>query len=338
MAINLNNMDALGWKSDELAAQLSLRTALLAYFETYRATYEEFSNPIEFDDAILQTKFESILYKALYFTAITHFQNFFELFFKNVINQLYDINPHIKFSDVLKCLAKRIEECKIEEVKCSIKSLLEKKNDIEFLNKLRNRIWHGGVFYLSYSNLDIFVCKRILPLINEIVGLAHFPKKGLWKYNGLNAGIDPISSLIREGSVEKPNIAKIALYKEMGRAAYHNPMHQSESSCSLLKKAYETHLNNEQIRSVKAKTDAICKEFFFTEVFSCPVCGQKTLIKHESPDFEEVFDEKGNIISVSYLIPERIRCEACSFEITSNINDLDICGIDGPNFWERHIK
>ena len=87
MTLNYNNIDALGWKSDESAALLSLRTALQAYFETYRATYEEFSNPLKFDDTILQSEFESDLYKSLYFTTITHFQNFFELCFKKILNQ-----------------------------------------------------------------------------------------------------------------------------------------------------------------------------------------------------------------------------------------------------------
>ena len=57
MTLNYNNIDALGWKSDESAALLSLRTALQAYFETYRATYEEFSNPLKFDDSQLIRSF-----------------------------------------------------------------------------------------------------------------------------------------------------------------------------------------------------------------------------------------------------------------------------------------
>ena len=338
VTLNYNNIDALGWKSDESAALLSLRTALQAYFETYRATYEDFSNPLKFDDAILQSEFESDLYKSLYFTTITHFQNFFELCFKKILNQFEDVNPHIKFFDVLNHLIQIKENNEIGEIKCYIESLLEKKNDVDFLNKLRNRIWHGGVFYLSYSKLDMFVCQKILPLVTEIVSKEYVSENNLWKYKSLNAGIDPIDFLIKEASTETPDMAKIALYKEMGRAAYHNPMIQMGNCDSMLKKAYETHMNEEWIRETRAKTDAVCKEFYFADVYSCPVCGQKTLIKHEISDVEEGRDEKGNEIPLFYFIPERIKCETCSFEIVSNIIDLEACGIDEPDFWERYIK
>ena len=77
----------------------------------------------------------------------------------------------------------------------------------------------------------------------------------------------------------------IALYKEMGRAAYHNPMIQMGNCDSMLKKAYETHMNEEWIRETRAKTDAVCKEFYFADVYSCPVCGQKN--KREKAAFRQ---------------------------------------------------
>lgn len=71
--INLSNMNGFGWVSSECAAFLSLRTALEAYFETYKATYFRFSKPIDLTSICRLTKFEGSLYKKLYFTTIVQF-------------------------------------------------------------------------------------------------------------------------------------------------------------------------------------------------------------------------------------------------------------------------
>ena len=70
--------DKEGWIADDNAAFLSLKTALHAYFETYRVSFEESQNPIKISKLAKSENFESNLYKSLYFTTITQFQNFFE--------------------------------------------------------------------------------------------------------------------------------------------------------------------------------------------------------------------------------------------------------------------
>ena len=82
----------------------------------------------------------------------------------------------------------------------------------------------------------------------------------------------------------------------------------------------------------KTKADAVCREFFYTDVFECPVCGQKTLIKYDFSDWRE--DRNGNPVDVT--IPDKLHCETCSFCIKENIKRLSFIGINDKNFWDEH--
>lgn len=74
--ISLKNSDSLGWKTEEPAAFQSLKSALIAYFETYQATHSD-SSALDFSEFLDCEKFENEKYKSSYFTSITHFQHFF---------------------------------------------------------------------------------------------------------------------------------------------------------------------------------------------------------------------------------------------------------------------
>ena len=163
-----------GWKSEESAAFRSLRSALYAYFETYRATFVNLYNPTNFSDICRKERFENELYKSLYFTIITQFQNFFELLFKDILNRVETDKSHIKtknFSDTLKRLEKILQTKDEKLMVRKIKFIIDKKETLKKLNDLRNRIWHRGLFYLYYCNLDLLVCQDILPLIKKITAL-----------------------------------------------------------------------------------------------------------------------------------------------------------------------
>ncbi len=168
--LSANEKDKEGWISNDSAAFLSLKTALHAYFETYRVSFEEFQNPIKISELAKLEKFDSNLYKSLYFTTITQFQNFFELILKDSvrrIDRLFAVKQSIGFHDALKRL-KNIQEANPEEdVIKKIDFLLSKEEVLKKLNGLRNRIWHRGLYYLFYPKLDCFICGKILPLLNR---------------------------------------------------------------------------------------------------------------------------------------------------------------------------
>lgn len=351
--------DKEGWIANDSAAFLSLKTALHAYFETYRTSFEEFQNPLDISKLAKSENFESNLYKSLYFTTITQFQNFFELILKDAlrkIDELFAVKWNEKFTAYLYRKVKNKEICfdnscqsiefgealkrleiiqKANSEECVVKRvdfLLENKNaeTLKFLNDLRNRIWHRGLYYLFYPKLDCFICGKILPLVKRVTDLDWYAKNKEWIYKNLACGIDPIGSLINEFGGHSVNYERIALYKEMGRAAYHNPIIQLDDNCSPLERAFEVNHNYEKMKYVKAKIAPICNEFL-SGVYICPVCGQKTFLKYELDD--PSYDENE---CYPHYIPEKLKCETCSFEIRSNIEDLSLCGINCKNFWKDH--
>ncbi len=317
-----------GWLSNDSAAFLSLKTALHAYFETYRATYEGFSNPLKFDDSTLQSKFESDLYKTLYFTTITHFQNFFELILKDFLRKIDELLAvkwnekfttylyrkikskelcsnvfcqSIEFSEALKRLKIIQKENPTDDVIKKIEFLLVKENDetLDFLNDLRNRIWHRGLYYLFYPKLDCFICGKILPLVKQVTDLDWYSENKEWIYKNLKCGVDPIASLINEIGNPPVNYEKIALLKEMGRAAYHNPIIQIDDNCSILERGAKVNCNYEKMKIVNAKVEGACNELLL-KVYDCPVCGQNTFLKYELDDTS--FDENDRY---PHYIPEK---------------------------------
>ena len=354
------SIESLGWNSSESATFLSLRTALQAYFETYRATYEGLSNPLKFDDITLRSEFESGLYKSLFFTTITHFQNFFELILKDALRRIDELftvkwkerftsclygkikskeicpnvfSQSIEFAEALKRLEIIQDEDPEEDVVKQIDFLLTKNNveTLKKLNELRNRIWHRGLYYLFYSNLDRFICGGILPLVKFVTSLDWYSKNKEWTYKNLKCGVDPIASLINEARKRSINYEKIALLKEMERAAYHNPIIQLDDNCSPpIERAFKVNCNYETMKYVNAKVST-ARNDFLSEVYNCPVCGQETLLKYELDDTS--YDERAYY---PHYIPEKLKCETCSFEIRSNIEDLSLCGINCENFWKDH--
>lgn len=358
----MGGFDNKGWCAQESAAFLSLKTALLAYFETYRATFQEFSNPLEFEGLKNKKEFDSDLYKSLYFTTITHFQNFFELFFKDALGRIDEIfvfrwnekftsalyericrkevrpvasDLSIEYSDALKRLLEIRKADERNPIIQQIDFLLNERETLEELNDLRNRIWHRGLFYLYYAELDLFICKEVLPLIEQIAKLDWYPEKQEWKYKPLSCGIDPIKDLISEIRKDSIDLERIALIKEMGRSAFHNPIIQKGSHTSPFVLAIAANTNRETVKNASARANVICQKFL-TDIFVCPVCGQKTLVKYEIDDYDTDCDANGNEIQVPRYIPDRIKCEVCSFEVLPNITDLTKCGIVEPNLWDVH--
>lgn len=352
--INTGNADSFGWKTNEPAGFQSLKTALKAYFETYHSTLLAHTI-LPLTDLKKRSRFEIEEYKALYFTTITHFQHFFEFILKDCLTR---INPilatkfdqkgfknvylalngrsstptstetfSIEFNDALERL---LEIKKIDPnntVIIEINFLLNKADTLRILNMLRNRIWHKSLFFLQYHNLDLFVGQHILPLVKEVMALPNYIKQR-WKYSPLNCQKDPINEIICACNLKRPSFQKIGLLKEMGRAAYENPIVMMDKPNSYWFRA----LNHDKIIESETKTDAVCKEFFYTDVFECPVCGQKTLIKYEFSDWRE--DRNGNPVDVT--IPDKLHCETCSFCIKENIKRLSFIGINDKNFWDEH--
>lgn len=346
------DIDNWGQNINELAAFQSLKTAMIAYFETNR-TFSSLRR--DASEGHVTSHFKSDeMYKNLYFTSITLFQHFFESVLKNALEQINPIfskefsnqknciteelykNPSkidikkekfVGFSVALKRLKKIKEIDHNNPVISKIDLLLNAENDLAILNELRNRIWHGKFFFLPFNVFDLFIGKQVLHLIEPAMKLFDSQKSEVWKYQILSSQIDPIKEIIAEYNTLTPLFEKIDLLKEMGFAAYNNPLIMKKSKYM---QSLVNLINKEKRALVKVKVDAICKSSNFMKVFHCPVCGEETLIKYCYYGDVDCIDES----SVFGSFPDKMLCETCSFEVNKNIKDLSLCGIKDNDFWK----
>ncbi len=368
--MNLDDFENSGWKTDELAAFVSLQSAIQSYFETYQSISSSLSL-VDFKKIRERTNFDIPEYRIKYFMCIAHFQHFFELILKDVlekINPLFSIrmkdenivgmyckikeidNPKfelysVEFSDALKRLLKIIEfqkEYKHNEALLDEFSFLkQKKKTLQKINSLRNRIWHKGLFYLSYHSFDWFIGHEVFPLVDEIFATTLYSeKKNLWSYKSLDCGIDPIHQIIGEfkRSEEYVDYEKIALLKEMGRAAYRNPLVMKDMKIcddkeNCLQRSLVRKINRDVMKEKNVKVKNIEELFPCSRIYKCPVCGQKTLVKFMTVEYGDVRDGRG-VVSQDWMdILDRYECQTCSFRINPNIRNLSVQSSDGNEIW-----
>lgn len=347
-----NDIDKLGQIINEQAAFESLKTAMTAYFETNR-TFSSVRRDASEHHVTSHLKSDE-LYKNLYFTSITHFQHFFESVLKRALEQ---INPFFskEFSNQKNCITEELYKNpsqieikkdkfvsfsialtrlkKIKEIDhnnpiiSKIDLLINAENDLTILNDLRNRIWHRQFFLLPFKVFDLFIGKQVLPLIEPAMKLFDSQKSEVWKYQILSSQIDPIREIIAEYNSLSPLFEKIDLLKEMGFAAYNNPLIMKKSKYM---QSFVDLVNKEKRALVKVKVDAICKNSNLMKVFHCPVCGEETLIKYCYYGDVDCIDGSSEFGS----FPDKMLCETCSFEVRKNIDDLSLCGIKDNDFWK----
>ena len=382
MNINTKNTDNYGWKSEEPAAFQSLKSALIAYFGTYHSTLQAHPKTSLATATINRLeKYEIEEYKNLYFITITHLQHFFEYVLKDSLNQ---INPILSaefnkdgFEQIYSTLVgnRTLEELETEKLKSiefdealnrlkkikkidpanekisNSQNLIDNENTLKTLNLLRNRIWHKSLFFMQYHNLDLFMGKKVFPLIKKVMESSRYSDRKSWKYKLLFCEIDPIDAIIKECESETPSFERIGLLKELGRASYNNPLvmypkgkNDSKSETIqdifrrpfVLNSTYAYYINKDKIEESLARVNGICSNNIPFDVYECPVCGQKTLIKYEFMDFEEGVDANGNECRIDLMIPEKLHCETCSFHVEDNITDLSLIGITNSNFWKEY--
>ena len=376
-------------KNDLDLAFLSLRIALKSYFSTYNIIRNKFSrNASELDrDLDGNTRYCEACAES-----IVHFQHFFELIIKDILrkdhlllasrsysdpNILYKIlhkRPltfdeeqnlqSIEFSDALKTICKLIESSQIKNFN-KIGFIKENKSSLEELNRLRNRVWHRGAFFLFYTKLDEFMGKFILPLVENTTNLYRYKKVGfLWKCKHTECGVDPIKYICEEYKKNnKPDIGKIALLKEIGRAAYSNPLHDKKviaerkhkRSVKINKQIKEHEMRGEEIpkrlliskgmanlhermaaqldepyikKAIKmSKHEA--EETFFV-IRNCPICGVKSLVLYD--ETESIEDYKtGKYIHFNFI--HTAKCECCSFEIELKL-EIEKYNLPIDDYWK----
>lgn len=339
-------------------AFISLNLAIKSYFSTYQSIKHNLSflkNNFSKNDGV-DMNYSRAYYESCTET-IVHFQHFFELICKQILKNehplLADIASRkavvlskllrgealnesegnglqsIEFSEAILRLVELIKSKSINNYQ-SLSFIVKNEDVLKTINSLRNRIWHRGLFILRYPALDELVCRFILPLVNDFLSLDLFKGNEIfWKYKDLDCRLDPINELINTSNSAGIQLDKIAFVKELGRAAYNNPIHGS-----VLKKLNRNGFTAIFDRASIHKAEGVANQECSTHGASletCPVCGVKSLVLYPESHYE--YDENDDISEVINYIWQ-INCECCGFSLHSEFENPSHYGFNNiPDFW-----
>ncbi|HLP91283.1 MAG TPA: hypothetical protein VK184_22215 [Nostocaceae cyanobacterium] len=295
-------------------------------------------------------------YCEAYTECIIHFHHFAELVCKNFLrhdNPLFVISPSdeknieknillkykivknqlslkdendmktITFLDSLKALLSLIKAEEIKNDYYQKLSFIEKHEEmLKKLNTLRNIVWHRGLYILYYEALDKLVGKYILPFVDEVTKHEKYSVyENLWNHTKIDCGINPIKEIINHFKEGYHNMEKIALVKELGRAAYNIP------SCWYSQ-------DKKEKEAIENKALAISKNSYDSEIAEidrCPVCGFNSLIIYKYVEYEV---DQNDVVYSETPYCSRVKCECCSFELHNDIRNASEYGIEGiRDYW-----
>lgn len=282
-------------------------------------------------------------YIEAYIETIVHFQHFFELIIKDILenenillavraanepvilHKLINNEPieqkeyekiySIEFSDALKSVCKLLDAERLDKSKYDF--IRKYKLTLEYINTLRNRIWHKGKYILTYRALDELVCKYILPIVKEVVNLEEYRcNQVIWRpKNLIGIDINVINEMIAEMKKESNDLSKVAFLKEAGRASYNKWIYEESN----------LHCDDKLIKLTKLENE----NEILGKIELCPVCGKKTLCIYQH--VEEVCNGHGAIIDILG------KCVNCGFTINRAIKDINEYGYNFNKFWETDI-
>ena len=338
----------------ENVSLISLRSAIKAYFNTYRSLYG-----LSFlkDTSLTQQEKDSkytITYIENACDAIVNFHHFVELIIKDILRQehvlltidasrkhniLYDLlfnqnvneieiqnTKQLEFSEALQRLLALIKSKRIDHAKYSF--FLSSQEWLDDLNYLRNRIAHRGVFVLRYQALDYLFGKFAFPFLMEIIALPDYNNnKKIWKYNELDIELDPIEEIANTFKNGNYDLYKIALLKELGRAAYENPIRFNRK----LRKNWGIDIDMEIIKRSEALANYVLRAEYCQTIKKCPVCGLNSLVLFN--DSYDDSDEKKGTMTFSYTFTYSIKCFCCTFELDHEIELKDL-NLPIENYWQ----
>lgn len=344
-------MDSLERGLSSLAL-ISLKAALKAYFSTYRSMSYHLSDLKRGDSDLGHYQYSSE-YIEHYSETIIHFQHFFELVCKDILrkeNELLVLNidrKHEILFDLIKgneVSGEELEKINTMEFDRTFKRLCtlvskekldskyaffneaNNRNALEKLNVMRNRVWHRGSYVIKYKSLDLFIGRYIFPIMQEVINLHEYSSlKRFWEYREIESNIEPISEIIEECKKNNPSLDKLAFLKELGRAAYENPLTSPFKFFrdEIIERSRRIALN--ELPHQSSENDYIEQ---------CPVCGTTSLIKYEDSDGDQ--NEYGEYTSYWTWV-YNIKCYCCTFELYfSGMENPKEYGYSLPDYWHSY--
>lgn len=337
---------------------ISLKRAMLSFFSTYEGIARHIT--VRDSDDNNNNRYPNRYYE-YYIDCIVFFQHFFELTIKdllaydsellittyknnNSIEPLYNLIHNIdtntdginsvEFSDALERIKKLVNKIYPDG---SFDFIKQHYDALKELNKYRNMALHRGRFILKFEELDNFIGRKILPIIRDIFNHPYYKAIDKnWRYPLLHCGIDPYEEIMNECNNPAPNHKKIALLKELGRAAYNQPSKTRGWGTSTEK---QKKLINQKILATAQFETSVPKEMLHDFMDTCPVCGETSILIFEDSDYDYDYDEKTGeqFISERYDWVSSIKCVWCSYELdNAYIGDISELGFtELHNFFKK---
>ncbi|MDD5175714.1 MAG: hypothetical protein PHQ05_04740 [Sterolibacterium sp.] len=336
-------------------AQISFRTGLRAYFSTVQvAGLSEETTTVtkgSSSNEMFWRKENCFDYIEAYTEAILHLHHGIELALKELLRQKHSLLAckELPSSAVLLCrmlnkesfaedpddsptsvefgeALKRIVELIKHKVFDETFGFIQKNHDfLKHLNKLRNRIIHRGMFIMDYSAFDLMVSKYLLPFMVSLSDLPQFKNSGCipqfssgrnyWYNKKLACDIDPINEIVEMGQHGAVDRKKLAFLKELGRAAYHNPLNDADDTRRIDDSAER--FRYEILAQVETSNHNPHAYEAGTEWLKCPVCGLGTLVKY--------IDGEGEHSHMS--------CVCCTFSPNKSLGNGRDHGLAIDDFW-----
>lgn len=230
--------------------------------------------------------------------------------------------------------------CDVIELKPEVKFkfLKKHKSEFEYLNDLRNKIWHQGKVMLKYEAFDFLIGKYILPLIIECLKVSEYRGKyssrKIWRLNRNSLEINPLEEILEEFQKKSPEIDKIAVLKELGRASYY----------SHYGKGFGTYIDSKNQMANQLAQAEIKNSFTFTnEILKCPCCAAMSLVTYTNKEITDIHefeyeDEQGNtqffVQEDSFQYINIVKCANCSFQLNNRgIKNLKEYEFDVEDYW-----
>lgn len=329
----------------EDVAALSLRTALRSYFATYQAIRPQLQTVLDKPDAEQKYRVYTHDYYERVTETVLHLQHFFELICKSVLRRHHPLladqgstNPvvlyrlltgetlspeeqaqikSLEFSESFERLEKLVKAQIVTDADAQI--LVNNAQCLKLINQLRNRLWHRGAFVLRYRSFDLLVSRHVIPVIRGLLALpAHADCASIASSTPLHCGLEVMAAIEAEASIAQPDLTKIAFLKELGRAAYQNPLHVGR---------FADYLNKNVIGRAERAAAAEREAF---AVRQCPVCGLRSLIV-----FDEVYHpEEGHSGERPVQLTIAVQCYCCSLDLHRDTKNASAYGLPGiEDYW-----